>query len=44
MTLELTSLKLIEKMKNFKPNFLGVKIIDNLDLNILKDYIDWSPF
>ncbi len=27
-----------------KPNFLGVKIIDNLDLNILKDYIDWSPF
>ena len=27
-----------------KPNFLGVKIIDNLDLNILKNYIDWSPF
>ena len=27
-----------------KPNFIGVKIIDNLDLNILKDYIDWSPF
>ena len=27
-----------------KPNFLGVKIIDNIDLNILKNYIDWSPF
>ena len=27
-----------------KPNFLGVKIIDDLDLNVLKDYIDWSPF
>ena len=27
-----------------KPNFLGVKIIENLDLNILKNYIDWSPF
>ena len=27
-----------------KPDFLGVKIIDNLDLNVLKDYIDWSPF
>ena len=23
---------------------MGVKIIDNLDLNVLKDYIDWSPF
>ena len=33
--------------KNFKiktPNFLGVKVIENLDLNILKNYIDWSPF
>ena len=27
-----------------KPDFLGVKIIDNLDLNVLKNYIDWSPF
>ena len=32
------------KMKILKPNFLGVKTIDDLDLNILKDYIDWGPF
>ena len=34
-------------IKNFKikkPNFTGVKIIENLDLNILKNYIDWTPF
>ncbi len=34
-------------VKNFKiktPNFTGVKVIENLDLNILKNYIDWSPF
>ncbi|GIS00542.1 MAG: hypothetical protein CM15mP102_13620 [Flavobacteriales bacterium] len=33
--------------KNFNiktPNFTGVKVIENLDLNILKNYIDWSPF
>ncbi len=27
-----------------KPNFLGVKVIENFDLNILKNYIDWTPF
>lgn len=26
------------------PSFLGVKSLNNLDLNILKDYIDWTPF
>ena len=34
-------------VKNFNiktPNFTGVKVIENLDLNILKNYIDWSPF
>jgi 5-methyltetrahydrofolate--homocysteine methyltransferase len=27
-----------------KPRDLGVHIIEDMDLNILKDYIDWSPF
>ncbi|MFY7672643.1 methionine synthase [Tenacibaculum sp. MEBiC06402] len=27
-----------------KPNFLGTQIIENLDLQVLLDYIDWSPF
>ena len=26
------------------PNKLGIQEIDNFDLTILKDYIDWSPF
>ena len=27
-----------------KPNQLGVQILKDFDLNILKDYIDWTPF
>ncbi len=27
-----------------KPDFLGSYVIENLDLNLLVDYIDWSPF
>ena len=26
------------------PKLLGVKVIESIDLNILKNYIDWSPF
>jgi 5-methyltetrahydrofolate--homocysteine methyltransferase len=26
------------------PNFLGTKVIENLNLNKLLEYIDWSPF
>ncbi len=27
-----------------KPNQLGVQVLKNFDLNILKEYIDWTPF
>ena len=27
-----------------KPNFLGIKVIENQDLRELLDYVDWSPF
>ncbi len=27
-----------------KPDYLGTYVIENLDLNLLLDYIDWSPF
>ncbi|WP_084466339.1 methionine synthase [Kaistella palustris] len=27
-----------------EPNFLGVKVIENQDLNELIDFMDWSPF
>ncbi|TVZ15319.1 methionine synthase [Maribacter sp. MAR_2009_72] len=27
-----------------KPNKLGVQVIENLDLNLLVPYIDWTPF
>ena len=30
--------------KIVKPNFLGKKIIEDLNLNIIKEYIDWTPF
>lgn len=26
------------------PNFIGVKVIDNIDLKILREYIDWTFF
>jgi len=34
----------INQSEIFKPKFLGVKVIESIDLNILKNYIDWSPF
>ena len=27
-----------------KPNKLGVTVLDNIDLNIVRNYIDWTPF
>ncbi|MFZ2725715.1 MAG: methionine synthase [Methylococcaceae bacterium] len=26
------------------PSFLGIKVIDDVSVNTLKDYIDWTPF
>ena len=26
------------------PSFTGVKVLDNIDLNVLAEYIDWTPF
>ncbi|AUC16062.1 methionine synthase [Tenacibaculum sp. SZ-18] len=33
-----------EESEITKPDFLGSYVIENLDLNLLVDYIDWSPF
>ncbi|MFC6269342.1 methionine synthase [Frigoriflavimonas asaccharolytica] len=33
-----------ENEEIFKPNFLGIKIIENQDLRELLPFIDWSPF
>jgi 5-methyltetrahydrofolate--homocysteine methyltransferase len=30
--------------KIFKPNKLGIQVIEDLDLNLLVPYIDWTPF
>ncbi|TDV72374.1 methionine synthase [Pseudomonas sp. LP_7_YM] len=27
-----------------KPSFTGVKVLEDIDLNVLVDYIDWTPF
>jgi 5-methyltetrahydrofolate--homocysteine methyltransferase len=27
-----------------KPNKLGVTVLDNIDLNLIRKYIDWTPF
>jgi 5-methyltetrahydrofolate--homocysteine methyltransferase len=27
-----------------KPNFLGTKLIENVSINTLREYIDWTPF
>ena len=27
-----------------KPNEIGIKVLENFDLDTLKDYIDWTPF
>ena len=34
----------ITQSEIYKPNFIGVKVIESIDLNIVKNYIDWSPF
>ena len=34
----------ITQSEIYKPNFIGVKVIESIDLNIVKSYIDWSPF
>ncbi|MDO6452371.1 methionine synthase [Neptunomonas phycophila] len=39
--------KFVADWDNFtpvKPAQLGVQVIDNLDLNLLREFIDWSPF
>ncbi len=39
--------KFIGDWKNYKPtkpSFLGVKAFNNVDLNTIRKYIDWSPF
>ncbi len=28
----------------FKPNFLGVKVFDSIDISVIRNYIDWTPF
>ena len=33
-----------EDYEPVKPNFLGVKVFDNFDLQKLVDFIDWTPF
>ena len=33
-----------ENEKISKPNFLGIKVIENQDLRELLDFVDWSPF
>jgi 5-methyltetrahydrofolate--homocysteine methyltransferase len=36
--------KLALKFKPKKPKFIGRRIFKNIDLNLIKEYIDWSPF
>ena len=36
--------KLTLKFKPKKPKFIGRRIFKNIDLNLIKEYIDWSPF
>tara|TARA_R110000765_G_scaffold173886_5_gene278590 strand:- start:6364 stop:9075 length:2712 start_codon:yes stop_codon:yes gene_type:complete len=33
-----------DKSEIFKPNQLGIQVIEDLDLNLLVPYIDWTPF
>ncbi|MBK9109809.1 MAG: methionine synthase [Saprospiraceae bacterium] len=33
-----------EYFKPVKPNNQGIQVFDNLDLSVLKKYIDWTPF
>ena len=34
----------ITQSEIYTPKLLGVKVIESIDLNIIKNYIDWSPF
>ena len=27
-----------------KPGFTGAQVLDDIDLNVLAEYIDWTPF
>ena len=36
--------KLDLEFKPKKPKFVGRRVFENIDLNLLKEYIDWSPF
>ena len=33
-----------EEKKYVKPSFIGNKVFKNFDLNIIREYIDWTPF
>jgi len=33
-----------ENYKPTKPKNLGITVLDNIDLNIVRNYIDWTPF
>ena len=33
-----------ENFETKTPNQLGVTVLDDIDLNIIKEYIDWTPF
>ena len=33
-----------EQYTPVKPQFTGAKVLDDIDLNVLVDYIDWTPF
>lgn len=33
-----------EKYMPLKPRFIGTKVLEKMDLNLIKNYIDWTPF
>ena len=33
-----------EEKEYVKPSFIGNKVFKNFDLNIIREYIDWTPF
>jgi 5-methyltetrahydrofolate--homocysteine methyltransferase len=36
--------KLSLKFKPIRPKFIGRRVFKNIDLNLIREYIDWSPF
>ena len=36
--------KLSLEFKPIKPKFIGRRVFQNIDLQLLREYIDWSPF